>query len=75
VRQHVHADAELADLFRLLEYLGLYPSLMKAKGRGQPADTAPGNHDLPSTIHRTDSVQISPAGSTSNSPDHKDSVA
>ena len=68
VRQHVDADAEFAQLRGLLEYLGLDAGLVQAEGGGQAADTAADDQDLLASelCHRTDSVQIAPAGSQPN---------
>jgi hypothetical protein len=65
VRQHVEADAQFAQLRRLFEDLGLESSLVQTEGTGQAADTAADDHDflVVRTSHRTDSVQIAPAGS------------
>jgi hypothetical protein len=65
VRQHVEANAELSQLGRLLEYLWLKSGLVQAEGGGEATDTAANDQDLLAitTVHRTDSVQIAPAGS------------
>ena len=65
MRQHVEANAEFAQLGGLLEYLGIEARLMQAEGGGEAADTAANNQDFLAvrTIHRTNSVQIAPAGS------------
>jgi hypothetical protein len=57
MRLHVDADTELADLVRLLEYLGIDAGMMERQRRGHTANAATDNQDLHPftfvTIHET----------------------